>query len=489
MTRRQTLVLGGPGSGKTTRLLNVMEKALDRGVPPSRIAFNAFTNAASDEARVRACEKFKFSPDDLPFFRTLHSMCFRELGLQRSEVVQNSHLDLLSDLTGELITGELEFDAPAQGKGADPLLTVDHYARTTLQTLKGAWEDHGRELDWYRLKRFADAYHLFKQDHGLFDFTDMLERFIAEGRSLPVDVAILDEVQDFTLLQWAVARKAFADVPEIWAAGDDDQSIHKWAGAADDHFLNLDNFDREILPLSHRLPRSIFALAQEISARLGKRYAKQTRPSDREGKIEWVAQPSEVDLSSGTWLLLARTRYQLKGLIETARDQGVIYSMKGKSSVDPEHAMAIRSYEKLRKGLEPIDALDAANVLKALARPAREPLAEDRLYGSFDLGIDVGPIWHDALIGIPLEDREYYLICLRRGERLTGMPRVRIETIHGAKGAEAENVLLKTDLSYKTHKGYELDPDSEHRVFYVGVTRASENLFLVAPQTQYGYQL
>ena len=78
---------------------------------------------------------------------------------------------------------------------------------------------------------------------------------------------------------------------------------------------------------------------------------------------------------------------------------------------------------------------------------------------------------------------------MRRGEKLTNDPRVRIETIHGAKGAEAEHVLLLTDLTYRTYAGYMLDPDSEHRVFYVGVTRASETLNLVAPREVYGYAL
>ena len=52
MTRR--LVIGGAGAGKTTHLLNIVERALSNGTDPARIAFVAFTNAAADEAKNRA---------------------------------------------------------------------------------------------------------------------------------------------------------------------------------------------------------------------------------------------------------------------------------------------------------------------------------------------------------------------------------------------------------------------------------------------------
>lgn len=484
----KTLLLGGPGAGKTERLLAVMQSALERGIPPNQIAYCAFTNVASDEARQRAMKKFGFNEDDLPYCRTLHSLCFRELGLQRGQILQKEHLDEISSLTGELTpTLDLNMDAPAQGVGADPLLTVDHFSRTTLRTLEEGWRVHGRELDWFRLKRFTSAYSLYKQDTGLMDFTDLLTEYLAMGAPVPVRVAIIDEAQDLTHLQWAVIEKAFGHCEELWAGGDDDQSCFRWAGAAEDHLLNL-GYQREILPLSHRLPRSIFRLSQEIVARISTRYAKAQKPSPREGLVNWVNRPEEVALASGTWLMLARTRFQLKSMIETARNQGVIYSVLGVSSVDENHVRAIQAYEKLRAG-NAIDGSDAHLVLKMLGMKHKTSLNEEELYGAGELKIKPIAIWHDALVKIPLDDRLYYVACMRRGEKLTNAPRVRIQTIHGAKGMEAENVMLSTDLTARTYKGYELDPDSEHRVMFVGVTRASKELHLIAPQTQYGYPL
>lgn len=486
---KKTLVLGGPGAGKTTRLLRVMEDALDGGAHPSRISFVSFTNAAADEAKRRAMEKFGFMSKELPYFRTLHSLAFRELGLQRQDVVGPQHLYELAELTGELFGSNfVAEEGPAAGMSADPLLTIDHYARTTQQTLHEAWQEHGGELDWFRLKRFVDAYRMYRTDKGLMDFTDMLEQYVASSIApIDVDLAIIDEGQDFTLLQWRVALKAFTNANELWVAGDDLQSIHRWAGAAEDYFLSLEDYEREVLPISHRLPQAIFDLAAEVAGRVGRKYERVWTHNGRKGAVNWFAQPDEVDLAAGSWLLLARTRAQLMDLVAVAREQGVLYRLKGYSSVDQAHVRAIQAHEALRAG-KAIPGADAAAVMKAAGRKDARIIEEDD-YTAKDLQYDAKPIWHDALVAIPLETREYYLACMRRGEKLTKEPRIRIETIHGAKGAEADHVLLLLDLTYRTQRGFELDPDSEMRVLYVGLTRAKESLNLVTPREVYGYQL
>jgi len=91
--------------------------------------------------------------------------------------------------------------------------------------------------------------------------------------------------------------------------------------------------------------------------------------------------------------------------------------------------------------------------------------------------------------GISVKERSYIRAMLRRGEKITQEPRIRISTIHAAKGGEATNVILLTDISSRVFKSYQQNPDDESRVFYVGLTRAKENLFLIEPQTQKYYPL
>jgi DNA helicase II / ATP-dependent DNA helicase PcrA len=496
LTGHRTLLLGPPGCGKTERLLTEMERCLDHGIAPSRIAFVSFTRAAVREARDRAMTRFRLTADDLPWFRTLHSLVFRLLALRRSDVLGRDDLKRLEEITGEELTGHHELDAPTLGERGDALLFLDQTSRASCRSLEETWHHHGTPIDWHRLIRFVDAYRLFREDTMKLDFTDMLEQFVVGQPVLvPVDVAFLDEAQDLASLQWRVVERAFGPETQLYVAGDDDQAIYGWAGADAAPLLDFVGY-REVLNQSYRLPRAVHALAASVAIGIEHRNVKAFAPRDAEGAVEWLGRLDEVDLAAfvndmgepGTWLLLARTRRQLAALAELARGQGVTYSVMDEPAVDQKMIRLILAWEACRRGAG-ITASAAAH-LTSFNLIAPQQLEDANTYYSHDLGLPADmPVWHDALTIIPLDDREYYLSCLRRGEKLTQAPRVRISTVHGAKGAEADRVLVLTDVNARIKRGMELDPDAEQRVAYVAVTRARESLFLVTPRGRYGWTL
>ena len=57
------------------------------------------------------------------------------------------------------------------------------------------------------------------------------------------------------------------------------------------------------------------------------------------------------------------------------------------------------------------------------------------------------------------------------------------------KGGESENVVVMSDISYKTWRKLNTEPDDEHRVFYVAITRTKRNLFILQPETKYSYDI
>jgi superfamily I DNA/RNA helicase len=83
----------------------------------------------------------------------------------------------------------------------------------------------------------------------------------------------------------------------------------------------------------------------------------------------------------------------------------------------------------------------------------------------------------------------YLRSCRRKGEKLKTKPRVNLETIHGSKGGECQNVVIMTDLPTKADDEYIHNPDDECRVFYTGVTRAKEHLHIITPQTDRFFSL
>ena len=79
---------GPPGTGKTTTLLNQVDALLAGGMAPDEIGYFAFTRKAAHEARDRAVARFNLDPqNDFQYFRTLHSLAFKVLGMTSSEVL------------------------------------------------------------------------------------------------------------------------------------------------------------------------------------------------------------------------------------------------------------------------------------------------------------------------------------------------------------------------------------------------------------------
>jgi DNA helicase-2/ATP-dependent DNA helicase PcrA len=98
----------------------------------------------------------------------------------------------------------------------------------------------------------------------------------------------------------------------------------------------------------------------------------------------------------------------------------------------------------------------------------------------------------DALLPEGKRKLEYaFQICDQRGvSALSAKPQVVIGTIHSVKGAQADVVFLSPDLSRRGNEEWQGLPehaDVVRRVFYVGMTRASEKLVLLGRSEKFAY--
>ena len=93
-----------------------------------------------------------------------------------------------------------------------------------------------------------------------------------------------------------------------------------------------------------------------------------------------------------------------------------------------------------------------------------------------------GRPWDVAFDKVGNRDKEYLRAIEMRGS-ISKDPQLHLSTIHGAKGGEADNVMLLTDLTRKADASYWKQRDEERRVFYVGMTRARNTLNIVRSQS------
>ena len=170
---------------------------------------------------------------------------------------------------------------------------------------------------------------------------------------------------------------------------------------------------------------------------------------------------------------------------------GYLYERNGHRSISDKLTEAVNGWERMRKGqaitlhtAQAIYSLMSGNGVriargkKTIKAPDDELFTLESLQEHYGLLATKDMIWSEAMDKISDMDRAYITALLRRGEKFNATPRIKLSTIHGTKGGEADNVALLTDLSNSAMEGMS---DDLQRVFYVGVTRAKQNLFIFEP--------
>jgi len=498
------IILGPPGTGKTTTLLSLVEQELHKGTRPSKIGFITFTKKGANEAIDRAKKKFNYADDDIPYFRTIHSLCFRRLGLRSTDLLVGSALKEFADYAGIRVTGRAwSDDGMLVGfEHGDRILFMENLARIRKRPLAQQYRFDDDGLDWGEVERVAVALVAFKKRRGLLDYTDILTKFIENNQDVGLEVLFVDESQDLSALQWEVVRLLARSCRRVVVAGDDDQAIFEWAGADVSQFVNMKG-KTSVLGQSWRVPRTVQAVAAGIITNVYQRRIKKWMAREDDGAVTYNHNFSGVEIAStGTVLVLARNSYILRDQVEhELRDRGIVYQIAGRNSIDPEMVQAAAAWEDLKQA-KPVLLSEARVMYKFLkARTAvklgfkkLDSFGEDEtidirmqeLYDHGGLLMDGSLPWYEALEKIPVEDMAYMRAARRHGERLRGgTPRVRLSTIHSIKGGEADHVVLMKEMAGRTY--YEMGKnkmkqDEERRVWYVGATRTKKHLTLVSSQ-------
>jgi superfamily I DNA/RNA helicase len=483
-------VFGPPGTGKTTWCIETLGHHLEAG---DRVLFVSFTRAAADEGHARLVARFGEIPAHATC-RTLHSLCLRILDIPKTCLfeqwdVRNEFYHTIDrmNLSNQKIAGTLELYQRLRNQECYTPDILEHVgAQYELSEVEG-------------LKTlFVNRYEAFKARDARVDFTDLLFRVSKGEGSIPeYDVVIIDEAQDLTTLQWRVMERICLKGPHtVYAVGDDDQSVYQFMGADVEYFLNWPCTSVQVLNRTYRLPQNFLDYSQRIAERISHRQQKTIRTEvGQNGLINVGNVTSHIPFyRHATELYVVRNRYMLSKIQQHLALFGCPYSGRyspwmswqvqsiGTLLAWKDGVLDKRGWTKLKPYM-PNDFVAKIEhhypimmergtdaVLPSLGSMFKPAFFEDT-YGQW--WRKFYPKMPSALRALVMKGINMY------GPTLCFNPTLELTTIHGAKGKEADCVYVASSITDKISKRLMID-DTEHRVFYVGVTRAKKELFLLS---------
>ena len=482
-------IYGPPGTGKTTKLIKYAKTFYKLGTPLDKIGYFAFTKKAANEAVNRMLDAYKhLQRKDLKHFRTLHSLAFWKLGMKKSQVMQDEHY--------EDIGRSLGIEVTVYSDGQENTGFVDsnseYFNLINAARIKGLTNAEEYNTDMYSpdldkrlLEILSEELDNYKDSFKLKDFTDMIEKFNVAEMCPKYDIVFIDEAQDLSPIQWKMVDIIRENSKYVILAGDDDQAIYGWAGADVKRFQDEPSKKDIVLPYSYRVPKQVQNIANKILERIpdDRRIKKNWKARDEEGSVDYITSIEDLPLPEGEWLILARTNDRIDKVKPILKDMGIYFQFKGRKSFKASLFRSILNYTRWQKG-ELLSLLEVKDIIECTGMDFNP--TEEKMYDLADLTYDKTVNWFDIFIG-DYEECLYIRKMLSCAEKLSQNARVQLSTIHSAKGGEATNVLLILDntktIREAADKSWEKE-DEEHRVWYVGVTRTSQNLYIMAAKKE-----
>jgi superfamily I DNA/RNA helicase len=471
--------MANAGTGKTTALMNELEKAL-KLYRPDEVAFVSFSRQANRESLKRAKDYAEnFDENNYPFFKTLHAMTYmvNNYGEQGKRIVSRDDAKHFGTVT------RFKFDINSRTEGqTHPRNTLgqicfDWYSLTR----SGGKHPTPKELPEQRSYReFIELYEEFKKVNNLIDYQDCLEDYLNVGKPVSqIKFALIDEAQDLTLQQWEVCYKLFEDAVSIRIAGDDLQCIYKYQGASPARLIEHAAINPvKKLEKSYRLPVKVAKFANVIASKIVEKVDKKTKTVKKDdGHIQfydsmenfYYALEARIDEQ---WYILTRANYQIRDVTDYLKTKLVLFHYSTGFCIPQKELEKIRQYYQWSANIKGFDN-------KFCYRHKITPDADGNWKKWYDTGL-VNVKWRQLI-----RDYEKKYGFDKLWEMTFKHSNITVTTVFKVKGGEADNVAILTDTTRKIEAARYSDNDNELRILYTAVTRTKKNLYFFSQRSEF----
>jgi DNA helicase-2/ATP-dependent DNA helicase PcrA len=417
-----TLVLAGPGSGKTRVLTNRVAYLIEeRGVDPFHILAVTFTNKAAREMRERLDTLLGDGRAAALTVGTFHSICSRwlrrdavHLGRERDFTIYDSddQQRLMKQVLRDLNLDEKKFPPrailSAISRAKNEFIGPEEYAKQA----RAYFEEIVSRCFVHYQQRLREA--------NAFDFDDLLVETVRLFEQHPevlehyhrrYQYVLADEYQDTNRVQYLLLKQLAAAHRRLFVVGDEDQSIYAFRGA---DIRNIRAFEDDypdaqviLLEQNYRSTQAILDVAQAVISSGGRRkHAKNLWTENDKGTLVTVQEGYDQD-EEATWVADEITRLVATGDV-TFRDIAVMYRTNAQSRALEEALMTrgvryqivggTRFYERkeikdtlayLRLIANPYDSVSLARVLNWPGRGIGQRSEEELFRWANTLGVPV----------------------------------------------------------------------------------------------------
>lgn len=375
------LVLAVPGAGKTTVLLERIDRLLASGLKASSLATITFSRLQADDLKRRFEDRH--GPAGGLTFSTIHAFCYRIIRAYASKM--GARIDLIEGSKSwnkygilSSIFREIRRRPPQEGE-VDDFFRVDGYLKNALVSYDVFRKQTGESFPHFR--EISAQYEDFKSRRNLIDFDDMLVRTleildrepqILGGLQSRFSYLQVDEAQDTSRVQWEIIRRIALPHNNLLMVADDDQSIYGFRGASPSYLLHFKKtYPRaKIIKMedNYRSSPNIVAVSARLIRTNRHRYAKEARATQNgsekirvyikqklDGELDLIADKIQGDLRLGNAAILFRNNISMVALADRLDRLNVPFWAKGNDGRFFSHPVLKDVLDILHFAMDPTD--------------------------------------------------------------------------------------------------------------------------------------